>query len=97
MYLKDGIVYGEQKTLSLKITDVRVLPDRILLITFNNGETRLFDAEELSGSAFEPLKDPDIFEHPVIEYGVLTWKNGEIDCAPEYMYAHSYEYSTMVV
>ena len=45
MYLKDGIVYGEQQVPSLKISEVKVLPDRILLITFNNGETRLFDME----------------------------------------------------
>ena len=44
------------------------------------------------------LKDPAVFNNPVIEHGVLTWKNGEIDCAPEYLYDHSYEYSnTMVV
>ncbi len=58
MYLKDGIVYGEQQVLSLKVSDVKVLPDRILLITFNNGETRFFDMEELRGPAFESLKDP---------------------------------------
>ena len=97
MYLKDGIVYGEQQVPSLKISEVKVLPDRILLITFNNGETRLFDMEELSGPVFEPLKDPDVYLHPNIEYVILTLKNGEIDCAPEYLYNHSYEYTMMVV
>lgn len=97
MYLKDGIVYGEQQVPSLKVADVKVLPDRILLITFNNGETRVFDLEDLVGPVFEPLKDPEIYTRPAIEYGVLTWKSGEIDCAPEYLYDHSYEYSTMVV
>ena len=91
------VVYGEQQVPSLKISEVKVLPDRILLITFNNGETRLFDMEELSGPVFEPLKDPDVYLHPNIEYGILTWKNGEIDCAPEYLYNHSYEYTMMVV
>ena len=95
--MKDGIVYGEQPASSVKVKGVKVLPDRILLITFNNGETRLFDMEELSGPAFDPLKDMEIASHPAIEYGVLTWKNGEIDCAPEYLYEHSYEYSTMIV
>ena len=69
MYLKDGIVYGEQQVPSLKISEV----------------------------VFEPLKDPDVYLHPNIEYGILTWKNGEIDCAPEYLYNHSYEYTMMVV
>ncbi len=97
MSMKDGIIYGEQQVPSIKIIDVRVLPDRIYLITFNNGETRVFDTEELSGPVFEPLKDPRVLAQPMIEHGVLTWNNGEIDCAPEYMYEHSYEYSTMVV
>ena len=54
MFMKDGIVYGEQPASSVKVKGVKVLPDRILLITFNNGETRLFDMEELSGPAFDP-------------------------------------------
>ncbi len=98
MYLKDGIVYGEETVPSLKIKAIKVLPDHILLITFNTGETRLFDAEILSGPVYMGLLDPAVFNNPAIEHGVLTWKNGEIDCAPEYLYDHSYEYSdTMVV
>lgn len=25
-------------------------------------------------------------------HGVITWMNDEIDCAPEYIYEHSFEY-----
>jgi hypothetical protein len=28
----------------------------------------------------------------VIEHGVPTWENGEIDCAPEFIYDNSFEY-----
>ncbi len=61
MLIKDEIVYGEQKISSMKIVNVKVLPDRIMLITFNTGETRLFDGTELKGPAYEPLKDIAVF------------------------------------
>ena len=69
----------------------------MMLLTFSNGETRLFDATVLDGAAFEPLKDEAVFEGATLEYGVVTWKNGDIDCAPEYMYEHSYEYVPVLV
>ena len=40
----------------------------IMLITFSNGETKLFDATILTGPVYEPLKDDKIFKNPVIEY-----------------------------
>lgn len=93
MYIKNGIVYGGEPDQPIKVEQVKALPDRMLLIQFNNGELRLFDATILEGPAYEPLHDEQVFSSPVIDHGVITWKNGEIDCAPEYMYHHSYEYS----
>ena len=93
MYIRDGIVYGGEPEKPVKVEQVKVLPDMMLLIRFNSGELRLFDATTLEGPAFEPLHDNQIFSAPVIDHGVITWKDGEIDCAPEYMYKHSYEYS----
>ncbi len=75
---------------------MKVLPDKMLLIRFNNGETRLFDATMLEGPAYEPLRDENVFSEPVIDHGVVNWLQGAIDCAPEYMYRHSYEYSEVV-
>ncbi len=92
MYTLNGIVYGEQQTDFIKVISVKALHDMILLLTFSTGETRLFDATILTGEAFEPLKNEKIFMFPAIEYGVVTWKNGEIDCAPEFMYENSYDY-----
>lgn len=93
MFIMDGIVYGGEPVETLKVTKVKVLPDRIMLLTFNTGETRLFDATILNGPVFEALKEPEVFEKPVIDHGIVTWKDGSIDCAPEYMFEHSYEYS----
>ena len=95
MYVYNGFVCGENpESEMLKITNVKTLDDKIMLLTFSTGETRLFDATVLTGSAFLPLSDDKIFKNPTIVHGVVTWKNEEIDCAPEYMYEHSYEYST---
>ncbi len=71
------------------ITDAKALPGRKLELTFSNGETRFFDGALLEGPVFEPLKDPKAFEDFSIDYGVITWANETIDCAPEFMYDHS--------
>ncbi|MCR5137117.1 MAG: DUF2442 domain-containing protein [Oscillospiraceae bacterium] len=77
----------------MKITHVKPLPDRMMLLTFSSGETRLFDAAVLDGPVFSDLQNEDVFFSPVLDHGVVTWNDGEIDCDPEYMYEHSYEYS----
>jgi hypothetical protein len=66
-----------------------------MLLTFSSGEKRIFDAHILHGEIFQPLEDDDIFSDFKISHGVVTWMNEEIDCAPEYMYENSYEYSKM--
>ena len=78
MYIMDGIVYAGEPTESLEITKVKPLDDMIMLITFSNGETKLFDATILTGPVYEPLKDDKIFKN--------------IDCSPEYSYKNSYDY-----
>ena len=97
MFFFGDFVYGGEPREPIKITDIKVLRDMMMLLTFSNGETRLFDATVLDGAAFEPLKDEAVFEGATLEYGVVTWKNGDIDCAPEYMYEHSYEYVPVLV
>lgn len=96
MYIKDGIVYGEDTSKPIKIESVKVLPDRMMIVTFSSGESRLFDTTTLSGPAFRPLEDPAVFNNPVIDHGVITWMDGEIDIAPESVYRKSYSYSQEV-
>lgn len=96
MYLCNGYVCGEcNETQMIKVKSVKVLKDKIMLVTFSTGETRLFDATILNGPAFIHLEDEKIFSNPKIEYGVVTWDDEKIDCAPEFMYSHSYEYNTV--
>ena len=97
MYVRDGIVYGSEPVEGLMVDACRYVGDEIFLVTFSTGETRLFDATCLFDMpAFHPLKDPRVLEGFVIEDGVLTWMDGEVDIAPEGLYARSHEYDTAV-
>lgn len=75
----------------IEVIAAELLNDMKMILTFSNGERRLFDAKILTGSAFEPLKNAKIFENCRIVDGVITWLDEEIDCAPEWMYLHSSE------
>ncbi|MBR4474570.1 MAG: DUF2442 domain-containing protein [Oscillospiraceae bacterium] len=75
------------------MASVKVLDDMMMLIRFSTGETRLFDASQLEGRIFYPLREEQVFQNPMIDHGVVTWMDGEIDCAPEFMYENSYEYA----
>ena len=93
MYIMNGIVYGGEVSESIQVTNIKILPDRIMLLTFSTGETRLFDGTVLRGGIFEKLNDEQLFNTAYIDHGVVTWNDGEIDCSPEFMYKNSYEYS----
>lgn len=96
MYILNGIIYGGEPEENIEICSVKALDNMIMLVTFSTGETRLFDATILNGEVFQPLKMENIFKNPIIEHGVVTWDNGNIDCAPEFMYNNSYEYSMAI-
>ena len=93
MYISNGFVCGGTPSVSIRLSCVKPLRDMMMLLTFTTGETRLFDASILTGPIFEPLKNPVIFSKCEVDHGVATWMDGDIDCAPEYMYEHSFEYS----
>lgn len=93
MYIKDGVVYAREPMEELEVESVRYVGDRILIVTFNTGETRLFDATcLLEFPAFAPLADDAVLTDYSIDHGVLTWSDGDIDIAPEYLYERSCEY-----
>ncbi len=92
MYIRDGIVYGGEPVTALKVIKIKVLPDKIMLITFSNHETRLFDGTILREGVFKKLQDEALFNSAKVDHGIVSWMDGEIDCAPEFMYKNSYEY-----
>lgn len=97
MFEINGIVYANEFSESLKITDAKVTDHLMMLLTFSTGEKRVFDATVLDGPAFKPLANDAVFKNFKIVHGVLTWMDEEIDCAPEYMYEHSFAYEEMLV
>lgn len=46
----------------------------------------------LKGNAFDVLDNEEIFNNPVLFHGIITWNDGEVDIAPETVYAESYPY-----
>ena len=93
----NGIVYGGEPKEPLNVTNFKILPDKIMLVTFSTGEKRLFDGTVLKGGIFEKLNDETIFNNAKLDHGVVTWLDGEVDCAPEFMFENSYEYPALEV
>ena len=97
MYIVNDICYAGEMQDNIKVTEVKPLRGGMLLVTFSTGEKRLFDTTRLKGSAFKPLQDEEIFSKPVLFHGVITWNNGEIDIAQEYVYQESFAYEDSMI
>lgn len=97
MYVIDDICYAGELREGIKVKEAKPLRGGMLLVTFSTGGKRLFDTTMLTGSAFEPLKDEAVFNDVRVFHGVITWKNGEIDIAPEKVYMESFAYNTEAV
>jgi len=90
MIERDGWCYADDPSPSLAITAVERLGGHRLLVHFNNGSNRVFDGHELlTGEVFAPLADEKVFGTFSLDYETLTWMNGELDVAPEFVYEHS--------
>ena len=88
MYIIDTIAYAEEPAPMIKVSGVRPLDDYMLWVRFSTGEAKLFDFKPLlSLPAFAPLADKKLFKSVYIDYGVTVWNGGEIDIAPETLYA----------
>ena len=69
-----------------------ILPGYRIRLTFSTGETRVFNMEKmLDYPVYNKLKDKAVFSNFTIRRGVVTWDDGNIDIAPEYMYYHHQE------
>lgn len=71
------------------ITDAQIVKDYIMCLTFNDGCRKLYDfAPLLDGSnpAFLPLKDRSVFTDIRLDGWTVTWMNGTVDIAPEFLY-----------
>lgn len=97
MYEIDGICYAgvpNAPVREIKVIAATPLQGGMLLVKFSSGEERLFDTTTLDGPAFTPpLRNETVLAFPKVEHGFVSWADGEVDVAPEYMYAHSVPYN----
>ena len=93
MYVIDDVCYAGEPVKGMRVSKVKPMKGRMMLVTFSTGEKRLFDTTLLQGEAFELLNDEKIFNSPALFHGVITWGDGSVDVAPETVYEMSYPYS----
>jgi len=71
------------------VTEVQATDDYRLILTFDNGERRLFDLRPyLSIGRFAELRDIDVFKQISVSFDTVEWTNG-LDIDPEFLYANS--------
>ena len=92
MYEVDGICYAGTPTKLVRVRSARALVGGMLLVEFCSEEKRLFDSTLLTGSAFEPLSDESVLAALTVEHGFISWMDGQIDVAPEFLYENGLLY-----
>ena len=93
MYEVDGICYAGTPNDSARVMHARAVAGSMLLLEFESGERMIFDAALLKGPAFAPLRDPDVLANLKVEHGFVSWLDGAIDVAPEYLRNHALPYN----
>ena len=73
------------------VTAAKPLDGYRLELTFNDGCRRIFDCTPLieNYSMFERLRDDVVFNNMVLDGWTVTWLDGQVDIAPEYLYEQS--------
>ena len=70
------------------IIEAVYIEDYKIQLSFSNGKSGMIDLAEyiMEGDIFEGIRALEKFKNFTLEYGTLTWDNGEIDIAPETLY-----------
>ncbi len=90
MIVRNGKCYAENPMPVLKITGFETCGPHQMRVVFNDGATRLFDGHVLlKGEAFAPLADEKTFADCKLDYETMTWLDGALDVAPEFIYENS--------
>ena len=83
-----GMVYGKEEMLP-RVTAIEEICGHKLLLRFNNGELREFDAGYLLDMPIYRKHNLDkTFRQAHVEYDTVVWP-GDIDIAPETLYLQS--------
>lgn len=80
------MIYGNEPMLP-RVKAVEVCPDYKLLLTFNNGEKKIFDAKPLLAVAMYQELDA-VFSAAHVEFGTVVWP-GDMDVSPDMLYMQS--------
>jgi hypothetical protein len=79
------------------IKSVRPLENYHLLLTFENGEEKIFDMNDyLDKGIFVELKKKSLFDTVHVSFDTIEWENGA-DLDPELLYLESKTAQTVVV
>ena len=83
----EDIIIG--KPLGPRIVSADAKENYMLLLTFSNGEKRLFDVGPLLElSVYKPLLNYAFFQSVRVEHGTVVWPQ-DIDCCPDTLYEES--------
>jgi hypothetical protein len=73
----------------IRVQSVKALPEWKLLLTFNNGEEKIFDTSlYLNKGYFTELQNISYFNSVVSRNGTVEWPNGQ-DFCPDTLYLKS--------
>ena len=97
MYIICEIAYADGfASDNIKIMNIQIISNFCMLVTFSNGERKIFDAKYfLKLPAFKKLDNVEIFNSAYVTHDTIVWDNGNIDISPETVYNHSLVYETI--
>ena len=86
MFERDGIVYAGSEAVEKEVIYAEYLGAYMLRVALNTDEVVDLDStKDFEGSAFQPLKNEEVLRGFDYSMGFLSWLDGEIDVAPEYL------------
>ena len=87
----DNIIHAAP--LGHRVTEVTPTDNHKLILTFTNGERRIFDARPLlTMPVFKPLANKSFFQMVRVAYGTIEWPQ-DIDYCPDTLYMKSVAFS----
>lgn len=90
MRIIDGIAYAEDYQPLIRVKGVRPLDDYRLWLRFTTDEVRIFDFKPLLDlPCYEALKAVEAFNSVCIDYGHISWNDGETDISADQLYRDS--------
>lgn len=95
-----AVTLSIQTRMAWRVKDVEALPGFRLHVRFVDGTEGIVDLAVLihspSAGIFSSLVNPALFAQVFVEHGAVTWP-GEIDLAPDAMYAEIQKAGTWVL